>query len=202
MISFEKEYFNGGSNYTDYRLKKYTGLAEDLIRALPLRPTDKILDYGAATGALIHELKKQGIYHIKGTDISLWAVQEGSKMFGHDTNTLQYYNINLLREEQDWIIALDVLEHLPDAELQRFLTIISEHPPKKGIVIRIPVSRVQGEDFVLDVSKNDRTHLQIRSKENWKELFRTAGFQEIARLVETHIYDSDGVYCTIFGKGG
>ena len=197
---FGEGYFVGkeGSNYVDYRQRRYDGLAEDLVNVLPIRSIDRVVDLGTATGALMYALKKKGIQEIKGTDISLWAVQFGRENFGFTYKELQYYNLNLLCEPKEWLIALDVFEHCPPGELERVLEVIGRHPPLNGLVVRIPVSLNEGEDFALDVSKNDRTHVQIHSKTVWKNIFKQYGFEEKVLLNTKHIYDSEGVYCAVF----
>ena len=48
MKTFEREYFvqSNTGNYKDYRERKFSKLAEDLINILNLKVTDKILDFG------------------------------------------------------------------------------------------------------------------------------------------------------------
>ena len=197
---FGEGYFVGkeGSNYVDYRQRRYDGLAEDLVNVLPIRPVDRIIDFGTATGALMHSLKKKGIQEVKGSDISIWAVNFGRETFGFTYKELQYYNLNLLCEPKEYLICLDVFEHCPPGELERVLEVIGKHPPLKGMVVRIPVSLEEGQDYFLDVSKNDRTHLQAHSKVVWQRIFAEYGFVETGRLNTTNIYDSDGVYAAVF----
>ncbi len=197
---FEQKYFVGqtDSNYVDYRLKKFDGLAQDLVEELPIRPMDRVIDIGCATGGLMYSLKRQGIHCVKGMDMSIWAIQYGRETFGFSPEDLQYYSLNLVGEPKDYAISLDVLEHCPPGELERIVGLLDKHPPRKGLVVRIPVSAKEGEDFVLDVSKNDRTHIQIHSKDWWKTFFNDNNFDEAKRIVKTTIYDSPGVYCAMF----
>lgn len=199
-MTFEKNYFVGktDSNYVDYRLKKFDGLASDLIEELPIRPLDTVVDIGCATGGLMSSLQRNGIHKVRGMDMSIWAIQYGRETFGFSSEELQYYSLNLVGMNKDWALSLDVLEHCPSGELERLLGLLDTHPPRKGLAVRIPVSAKEGEDFVLDVSKNDRTHIQIHSKEYWKDLFGKNGFEESRRIERKTIYDSEGVYCAVF----
>ena len=194
---FEEEYFSTG-NYANYRQRKFDGLAQDLIQILPIRPIDRIIDFGSGVGGLIYSLKKERIHNIHGTDLSTWAIEWGRQQYGLSVAELQYYNRNLLCEDKDWLIALDVFEHCPNGELESILDLLNKYPPLKGLVVRIPVSAKEGEDFVLEVSRNDRTHVQIHSKTILKNIFKQYGFEEKVLLNTKHIYDSEGVYCAVF----
>jgi len=196
-MKFSKDYFVGGneSNYQDYRKKKFQKQAKEVEHTFRLKKEDKILDYGCATGGLLKELKKNGFWNLKGTDISDWAIQYAKDRY-RDID-FQHYNRNLLTEKNDVIIALDVLEHIETDELVRIITMFSKYPPYKGILIRVPVSLIEGEDFVLEVSKNDKTHIQVHSKQWWINLFNDAGYK-FEPVNMTTIYDSEGVLCGVF----
>lgn len=195
MVKFGKDYFIGGneSNYTDYRKKKFDKQADDLIFAFKLEEDDFIVDYGCATGGLVAALKERGINHVIGTDISDWAINIGKKT--HPNIRLEHYNRNLLVEtyyKKDLIIMLDVLEHMDDDELRRVIALLKQYPPKKGIVIRMPVSKKNGGKYVLDVSENDKTHVQRLTKFTWKNMFSKAGYHFEPLNLRT-IYDTEGV---------
>jgi len=198
---FDKSYFVGGSksNFTDYRTKKFEGLARDLVENLKIIPEDSVLDWGAGTGGLMHALNQLGINNVQASDISLWAVQYGRENFGFSDQQLQYYNLNLLSAPQDWILSLDVFEHMPQGELERCLSLIERNPPRKGVITRIPVSAFEGRDFILDVSKNDRTHVSVHCKLWWDSLFHQHGLYFIKSFSESNIYESDGVLARHYG---
>lgn len=202
--AFEEKYFVGasGSNYLDYRTKRFSNLADDIIKILSLDKDCKIIDFGCATGALLNELKNRGFKNIKGTDISNWAIEYGRKIYDLE-DELEFYNRNLLYEGSDYIIMLDVLEHLPDYELETILKLARKGLNKglelnKGLLVRIPVSHQEGEDFVLEVSKNDRTHIQIHSRNWWISMIESFGFKFIIDIYENSIYSSNGVLCGVF----
>lgn len=203
---YEEKYFIGASrsNYLDYRTKRFSNLADNIIKIFGLNHSSgynkdfKIIDFGCATGALLNELKNRGFNNIKGTDISNWAIEYGREVYGLE-DELEFYNRNLLYEGSDYIIMLDVLEHLPDYELEIILR-LTRKGLKRLLLVRIPVSAVEGEDFVLDVSKNDRTHIQIHSKGWWIEKFNSFEFKFLYSIHMSSIYDSDGVMCAVFTK--
>lgn len=190
---FDKDYYVNSkiSNYEDYRQKKFSGLADDLYPYLRHR---RVLDYGAATGGLIQELISRYVY-CEGTDISYWAVEYGKKHYDLE-HFLHHYNPALLSGDFDVILFLDVLEHIPDESLYNILNKLKA----VELIVRIPVSKMEGADFVLDVSKNDKTHIQIHSKQWWLDLFSKCGYSIRTVLKKEYIYDSDGVLAVVLTK--
>ena len=195
---FEKKYYVRSeiSNYEDYRKKKFDILAQELIKHLDLKPDSSILDYGAATGGLIAALKEQGLTNITGTDISYWAVNFGRKEYNLTCQELQHYNRQLLEENFEYIFILDVLEHMQIEELHNVFNLINA----KKILIRIPISVNEGEDFHFEVSRYDKTHIQCHCREWWIDLFEQYNYELLSLLNLETIYDSDGVFSAIFSK--
>jgi SAM-dependent methyltransferase len=195
MMPFNKDYYVDStiSNYKDYRQKKFAKLADDLYPYLAHR---KVLDYGCATGGLMFELYLRDVSCV-GTDISLWAVEFGRKHYGLSEEKLQHDNSQLVTKNFDVVLFLDVLEHIPTVELETLI----ENIKANQLIVRIPVSENEGEDFVLDVSKNDKTHIQIHSKQWWLDLFSKYGYNKFKALKETNIYNSDGVLAGVLIKG-
>ena len=191
---FEYDYFINSSisNYQDYLQKKYNMLAEEIIWELKIKEKDNVLDFGCATGALLKEFKKRGYKNIIGTDISVWAIEYGKNHFGMKNN-LKHYSLDLLTTENDWIFFLDVLEHMNDPELNRIFKILSKHKPNKGVVVRIPVSLDEGENYAYEISRNDKTHIQCHSKKWWLKFFKKYKFKFSKVFLSQNIYDSKGV---------
>ena len=196
---YNKDYYINStiSNYVDYRQKKFEGLANDLLKYL--QGSTKVLDYGAATGGLVRALLDRSVDCI-GIDISSWAVDFGRNHYSLHNNLYHYDNAILfdllIHNIFDAVLFLDVLEHIPTTELNLILNTIKTNK----IIVRIPVSRNEGEDFVLDVSKNDKTHIQVHSKKYWLDLLSSIGYNIFSSLDENHIYDSEGVLAGIFTK--
>ncbi len=193
MNIFNKDYYVNSkiSNYTDYREKKFFNLAEDLYSYLKGK---SVLDYGAATGGLVYELLNRLIY-CEGTDISHWAIEYGKKKYDME-HMLHHYNPSLLLEDFDVVLFLDVLEHIPNDELLYIFSLLKA----KQVIIRIPVSKNEGEDFVLEVSKNDKTHIQVHCKEWWLDLFKEYSYNKFVPLNKESIYDSEGVLAGILQR--
>lgn len=200
-MKFKRDYFINSkiSNYQDYTSKKFNGLADDLIKELSLEKTNKILDFGCATGGLLKELKERGFKFLKGTDISYWAVTQ-AKINNELLKQVDYFNLELLSKTYDYVFCFDVLEHIDTYNLQQILSLFAMGKIKKGFIVRVPVSAKEGEHFVLPVSRNDKTHIQIHTKEWWIDLFKKHGFKLKKVISQKEIYDSEGVFSAWFEK--
>lgn len=200
-LLFEDGYYKDSpvGNYKDYMAKKHDGLAQDLVNHFKFKKNDRIIDFGAATGNLIRELHKRGIPEAYGTDISYYAVQYGKEVLGLG-DKLQYYNLELLSNPKDYVLMLDVLEHLPtETELNRIIGLASRDL-ESNFVVRIPVALNEGENYHLEVSRNDKTHFQCHSKDWWISLFQDNGLELAGTLNSKHIYDSKGVFSGYFQR--
>ena len=191
--TFNEEYYKS-DNYINYLERKFDKQADDIIKEFNLKIEDIILDYGCACGGLLNALKQKGFNNIVGTDVSFWAIENGKKQYNFE---LQHYNRNLLTKEWDIIICLDVLEHVNTEELEKIFFLFGKTKINKGIITRIPVIDKKTNDFVLEISKNDKTHIQKKTKEEWNKLFEQENFKPV--IVNTSsIYESKGVLARIY----
>lgn len=191
---FEDHYFKDSkiSNYKDYTQKRYNGLFYDLV-SLGIKKTHKIIDFGCATGLLIKEFVLNGFSEVCGTDVSFWAINYGRSEYDLPNTILQYLNYSLLESSPDWIICLDVLEHIGNEELDRIIRIMNG----KKVIVRVPVCNVEGEPFCFAVSRNDKTHVQCHTKNWW--INKLSSKYYINQYIELeNIYDSDGVLAGVF----
>ena len=196
-MQFENGYFHGeGSNYEDYTKKKFDQLAVDLISILGLNPYSRVVDFGCATGGLLKALIDRGIGNVVGTDISYWAIKYGRKQYNLPSTVLQLFNRQLLEEPASFLLALDVLEHVPTEELNEILSSIKA----AKMVVRIPVSDTEGGPYILEVSRNDKTHIQAHTKKWWEDLFRHWGYEPFLTLQGTAIFDSEGVLARAYAR--
>lgn len=196
-MKFERGYYidSDTSNYKNYLTKKFEGTAHDIIDELDIT-IESILDFGCAMGGLIDALIRLGHKRVTGTDISYWAIDEGRQMYNLSSWILQHYNRQLLEDDYDYVIFLDVLEHVPLDELHAMLSRIKSNK----IIVRLPVSAKEGENFVLNVSQNDKTHIQIHDKIWWNMLFERYGFILKTLFEREYIYESDGVLARMYER--
>lgn len=187
MNIFDKKYYET-NNYTNYlerkdRYIKSVNEILDFLEKLNLFPKEHVLDFGCAVGFVLEALQERKIEKIYGVDISDWAIQEATKKGFYIRKTPiweQYHNA---------IFALDVFEHMEIEELNYFFNYI-----KTGLIIfRVPVCANNGEDYVLEVSRNDPTHIIKWTKQQWKQFFKHYGYTPIDLNLHT-IYVSEGVY--------
>lgn len=197
-MKFEEDYYVNShvSNYSNYTTKKFRGIASNIINGLKIEKSDKILDFGCATGGLIKAFIEEELENITGTDISYWAIDYGRKEFKLSTEVLQHYNRQLLEQQFHCILFLDVLEHIPSGELKQILSRLQS----KYIIVRVPVSAKEGENFVLKISQNDITHIQIHCKEWWEKLLNDHKYCLYKIFHKKYIYDSNGVLSRIYKR--
>lgn len=192
-MKFEREYYCNSniSAYVDYTLKNYDDLADNLIKVCMADndPLTSVLDYGCAIGTLVNALNDRHVRTV-GTDLSYWAINYGRVKYALGKRELQHMNRQML--EWDGIqfgLFLDVLEHIDTDEIVEMFSIMC----LQNIIVRVPVVANEGEDYVLDIHRIDKTHVQRRTKQWWESLFYTYGYQHKHTFDESSIYDTDGV---------
>jgi 2-polyprenyl-3-methyl-5-hydroxy-6-metoxy-1,4-benzoquinol methylase len=190
---FSEQYFKS-VNYVNYleREEKYKKLAKELMLFLEnaslINKSNSILDYGCAVGFLTKSIFDLGYKNIYGVDISDWAIKKAKK-----------YNLTFskkINKQSDIMIVLDVFEHMTDADIKKSL----KKTNPNIIICRIPVCKNIGENFYLEVSRKDFTHINCKTKNEWKSFFKKNGYQFCLHLNLNTIYDSNGVFCAVFIK--
>lgn len=191
---FDKNYYTS-NNYKDYlnRYDKYRILSDDLINIFKFlniyNKNLKILDYGCAVGFLLDALKEKKFSNLSGYDISEFCIN----IFKQNHKLIDIEK----KEDFDFIFFLDVLEHMENNEIEKVLNNLKS----KFILVRIPCAKNYGESFFLDISKNDPTHINCKTKNEWIDFFKKFNYDYKNKLDYKTIYDSDGVFCGIFEKG-
>ena len=173
---YDADYFlrgkeSGKSLYTDYRwLPDLTiPMAQAIVDHCGIEKEDRILDFGCARGYVVKALRLLG-YSAYGTDVSRWAIDNA------DEETRPYLNLNtndslmlMLKEMKfDWIIAKDVLEHIPyvSYHITKLMSVAA-----KGVFAVIPLSLHDGSPYVIKEYEQDVTHIQRRTLNTWLEMF-------------------------------
>jgi hypothetical protein len=199
MNPYTEEYYKT-ANYADYseREERYYKLAKEttnLLESLSLiNEGSFITDFGCATGHLLTGLKKSGYHDVDGVEISDWAREECKKK-----NLTVFSSLSNWKEESlfesDIVYTLDVLEHMTDEEVVKFL----EETKSSKLIIRIPVASEKDGNFHLDVSRKDPTHINCKTKWQWRTLIKNIRYPNtrILHLNLNTIYDSKGVFSAL-----
>lgn len=188
-MEYDEKYYTSG-NYENYLRRKFYDLAVDLANEIHLTCDKEVVDYGCGYGGLIEELWNMGFDHLYGTDISMWVIDYGKLKFPHIADKLHYHNVDRLTERFDHLFLLDVLEHMPETEIKTILTLANL---RAFLVARIPVSAREGEEYVLDASNRDTTHICCHSRDWWVDFFDSNGYDFKGDIRRKSIYNSDGV---------
>lgn len=191
---YTAEYYQS-SNYADYleradRYKKTAYELAGLFRTISLVDRDSlIIDFGCAVGFLIEGLREVGLKNTIGVEISDWARETARK------NGLSVHKSvdDLAINQSDLLIALDVFEHMTDQEIAKVLT--KTNP--RALLVRIPSSTDGGKTFALEVSRQDPTHINCKTKEQWIEFFKEFEYKTFLRLNLFTVYDTPGVSCLL-----
>jgi hypothetical protein len=190
---FDENYYKS-INYLDYttREKKYSDTAKDLLDFFKLQPEDSILDYGCSIGLLMEGYKKLGINDVYGFDISKWAISESKKKNLNTSDSLEILN----NKSYKLTTALDVFEHMFDDNLNEILPLINT----EYLLVRIPVKLEGAEDYHLEVSRRDMSHVNCKTQEDWILFIENFGYKFQAEISTNTIYSADGCFCGYFKK--
>ena len=166
----------------DYDLK--LGYASSHTVVLDTVPNgSRILDLGCGQGLLARELKKKGC-HVHGVD--LHELVDPSNVDEFTRGDLNFESLALPVEEEDFVLLLDIIEHLssPEDFLERLRAAIP-HKAKTSILITVPnvafcIIRFQllfgkfqyGKSGILDL-----THRRLFTKSSLRILLRQNGYE-------------------------
>lgn len=193
LTFFDESYYNS-INYLDYtsRVEKYFNTSNDIVGFFQLKPPHNVLDYGCSVGLLMDGYRRLGINNTYGFDISEWALGEAKKKKLMVSNLLGILN----NKHYQLTTALDVFEHMFDDDVITVLSLLDT----EYLLVRIPVKLDGEDDFHLEVSRKDASHVNCKTREEWTELFKVNSFQFVDILKTDTIYDSPGVFCGYFKK--
>ncbi|MES2764663.1 MAG: class I SAM-dependent methyltransferase [Bacteroidota bacterium] len=163
-----EEWIRGSAVFQISILKKH--YSDDLSKAT-------ILDFGAGTGVLLHELKKLGA-GVEGIELSKWACEYGEKKFGVKMHNGDLFVLPISDNKFDIIIMSHVIEHLPDPveivlKLKNWL--------KPGGILMVATPNVESTGEHIFKSKwlyyIPNEHLQLFSPQSIDFFFKKIGLQ-------------------------
>lgn len=177
MSSYDKDYFENGpetgkSLYTNYRwLPEVTiPIAHHLAVYLDLHPTDKVLDFGCSKGYTVKALRLLGIdaYGVDISDYAISQVDQQTRPYCKLITNMDYpFSFDI-----DTLFTKDVLEHLTEAELRRFLRNYGKHIKKMLHIMPLG----DNGSYRLSEAHLDPTHILAENEQWWTEIFESEGF--------------------------
>jgi len=160
---------SGLSNYQDYRfLPELTGaMAVSISSYLGIKKGDSLLDYGAARGYLVKCFLDLGV-EAHGFDISEWAVSNCHPDVQNRIST----TLDLLPPQRDWLLAKDCCEHIPEDDLWLILNKLLTNT-QKGVLLIVPLSKVDGGQYVCPRDNQDATHVVRWTLDTWVKFLQS-----------------------------
>lgn len=192
---FERGPIAGVSHYMNYSWmpERTLRMAHKLIQHLPIKPGERVLDFGCAKGYLVKALR---ILDVKayGCDVSAYALQHADAevrpfLFRADNDLGEVWST-----PWDLVIAKCVLEHLTEPELEAFLFGLRA----KRLFVVLPLGlrpnncflteADESERFVIPVMHADVTHKLAKPVAWWVDQFTRAGWH-----LDTSAHDFPGI---------
>lgn len=169
---YDADYFlhgkeSGKSLYEDYHwLPDLTiPMAGTIANLLGIRKDQSILDFGCARGYVVKAFRLLG-FEAYGVDASEWAIENGDPEV---RNCLQVGTRPYGR--YSWIIAKDVLEHVPAEELLNLVPRLLDSA-SLGIFVVVPLSPTIDQPYVVPEYELDVTHVVRWDLPRWVALFQ------------------------------
>lgn len=175
---FGEDYYERGpekglSCYVNYRWlpEKTIPAAMTYVDYLGIGRGESVLDFGCAKGFYVKALR---LLHRDawGCDISEYAVSQADDSVKPYIKVVSKAPIPF-DEEFDYIIAKDVLEHMNEEDIGRFLSSAGALCRRYMLVI-VPLA--ENGKYIIPEDELDVTHLQRKTGDEWKSLFRNNGW--------------------------
>lgn len=177
-VEFNEDYFmrgqeTGVSNYTNYSWMPDVTLklAESIKSYLGMKKGANILDWGCARGFLVRAFRELGMAAY-GYDISEWAVTNcDPTVSGYVMTPAKFDAFVKTAKDFDWIVAKDVLEHVPLNALESTVKDLLSMA-RVGMFIVVPLTAYDGADFICPRDNQDATHVVRWTLGTWLKFLR------------------------------
>jgi SAM-dependent methyltransferase len=170
---YDEDYFlrgreTGKSLYHDYRwLPKLTiPMADRIVEHCGIELDDSVLDFGCARGYLVKAMRQLG-FRAYGMDVSRWALDNA------DPEVKEYLYPSWPAESFDWVIAKDVLEHIPFHDITKVVLQLAD-AARKGVFVVVPLAGGVGQRYAVEEYEADVTHVLRWPLVQWVDEFLNA----------------------------
>lgn len=172
---YNKDYYENGikcgiSGYENYHYIPTRSYSEAISIHKNIK-FDRSIDYGCAKGFLVHALNQLG-HETIGVDISEYAI---SNCLESVKNKVFLLNKSLtdMKLKTDLLIAKDVLEHIPDSDVEMILSDFFNVCNKALLVIPLGDNDI----FRIREYEIDKTHITKKDEDYWINKIKNVGFK-------------------------
>lgn len=191
---YDADYFlrgrqSGKSLYEDYRwLPELTvPMVARMISHLGIEPSDVVLDFGCARGYTVRAFRSMG-YNAWGCDVSQWALQNCDEIV---KDYLNHTSLMSFDKMYDWVIAKDVLEHVPNV-VDVIVGLLES--ACVGVFAVVPLSYADGDSYVVEEYEKDITHIHRLTLATWARMFMRPGWSVTASYRVPGVKDNYAKY--------
>jgi len=185
---YDEDYFETGvkSNWTEgYTWPLFSGLFTETASFLTgiFRDAESFLDIGCAKGFLVRTLREQG-KDCWGFDASRWAIEHAEGCVRTFVTLGGVDDVEYDRQF-DVLLAFETFEHLTESQTRAFLT-RARAWTRQAMFATIPSFDTEEEERLYRSDDEDLSHITMRSREWWKQLFAETGWRQdpLHRIVE------------------
>jgi SAM-dependent methyltransferase len=177
---FDGDYYENGvgsgkSLYSNYRwMPELTiPMCHEIIWKMKIDHDATVLDFGCAKGYLVKGMRLLNRKAF-GVDISKYAISEADLEVENMVAAIipgEEIKVGEL-SEFDYVIAKDVLEHIPHDSLDQQLKVLRK--AAKRMLVVVPLG--DGEKYYIPSYEQDKSHFIREDLDWWQNKFEDAGF--------------------------
>ena len=163
MDDYPKSYYRQYTHYVNRRELADVPLFERILKWATDQRPERILDMGCGVGYLISEIQSKTRAKVVGVDLSRSAVEGAKNMFpGLSLVRADFLKPPLTPGSFDWILAINVIEHLEGHQQIDFLETVERLLREDGaLVLSTPEPRSMYSKLVI----HDPTHKKELTRE-------------------------------------
>ncbi len=142
------------------------------------------MDFGCAKGYLVHAFRLLGISAC-GVDVSEYAISQASREVEPFVKKISPCSTDF--DFCDFLIAKDVLEHIPYEVIDEQLAIIRKKC--KSIFSIMPLG--QNGKYIIPAYEFDKSHHIRESADWWADRFNQAGFNDLQITTDLGVFKAN-----------